>query len=219
MTFDIYIDMPWHLTFNIWHMIFNIWHLTSDIWHLVWWYWHWYWRYWQHSHWHLRYRHNPITFSMMNSEVICNPKKSTHSLTHWLNNIGLRDASASKNQLFQLPHIAETVNLAVWAISLILLYDFTLFVIDMHPIMLISLCSTSFDHLHFHGFLKSKRMVLLKSCHIDIDIDIFKSDLIDIDIDINIFNFSISISISISIFFKSVDISTIDNRYRYIEQG
>ena len=46
------------------------------------------------------------------------------------------------------------------------LYDFTLFVIDMHPIMLISLFSTSFDHFHFHGFLKSKRMVILKSCHI-----------------------------------------------------
>ena len=33
----------------------------------------------------------------MDSEVICNPKKSTHSLTHSVNNIGLRDASASKN--------------------------------------------------------------------------------------------------------------------------
>ena len=32
--------------------------------------------------------------------------------------------------------------------------------------MLISLFSTSFDHFHFHGFLKSKRMVILKSCHI-----------------------------------------------------
>ena len=35
----------------------------------------------------------------------------------------------------------------------------------MHKIMLISLFSTSFDHFHFHGFLKSKRMVILKSCH------------------------------------------------------
>ena len=60
----------------------------------------------------------------------------------------------------------KTVNLAVWAISLIFLYDFTLFVIDMHQIMLISLFSTSFDHFHYHGFLKSKRMVILKSCHI-----------------------------------------------------
>ena len=37
---------------------------------------------------------------------------------------------------------------------------------DMHQIMLISLFSTSFDHFHFHGFLKSKRTVILKSCHI-----------------------------------------------------
>ena len=69
-----------------------------------------------------------------------------------------------KNQLFQLPHIVKTVNLAVWAISFNFLYDFTLFVIDMHQIMLISLFSTSFDHFHFHGFLKSKRMVILKRC-------------------------------------------------------
>ena len=32
----------------------------------------------------------------MDSEVICNPKKK-HTLTDSLNNIGLRDASASKN--------------------------------------------------------------------------------------------------------------------------
>ena len=70
-----------------------------------------------------------------------------------------------RNQLFQLPHIVKTVNLAVWAISFNFLYDFTLFVIDMHQIMLISLFSTSFDHFHFHGFLKSKRMGLLKSCY------------------------------------------------------
>ena len=66
---------------------------------------------------------------------------------------------------------------------------------------------------------------------IDIDIDIFQNHHIDIDIDIfgialsisisiSIFsNMTISISISISIFFKSVDISTIDMSYRYIEQG
>ena len=34
----------------------------------------------------------------------------------------------------------------------------------MHQIMLISLFSTSFDHFHFHGFLKSKQMVILKCC-------------------------------------------------------
>ena len=63
-----------------------------------WWYWHefwWYWRYWQHYHWCLWYWHNPITFSL-DSEVICNPKKSTNWLTDLLNNFDLRDASASK---------------------------------------------------------------------------------------------------------------------------
>ena len=37
-----------------------------------------------------------ITFSLIDSEVICNPK-NYESLTYLLNNIGLRDASASKN--------------------------------------------------------------------------------------------------------------------------
>ena len=69
MTFDI--DMPWNLTFDVCQLFF--WHLTFDIWHG--------WRYWQHYHWYLWYWHNPITFS----------------LTHSLNNIGLRDASASKS--------------------------------------------------------------------------------------------------------------------------
>merc|ERR1711952_455406 len=64
---------------------------------------------------------------------------------------------------------------------------------------------------------------------IDIDIDIFQNHHIDTDININIFGIALSISIfskmtisiliSISIFFKSVDISTIDMSYRYIEQG
>ena len=62
---------------------------------------------------------------------------------------------------------------------------------------------------------------------IDININIFQNHHIDIDIDIfgialsiSIFsNMTISILISISIFFKSVDISTIDMSYRYIEQG
>ena len=38
--------------------------------------------------------HNPITFSLMDSEVICNLKNYDS-----LNNIGLRDASASKNHI------------------------------------------------------------------------------------------------------------------------
>ena len=68
---------------------------------------------------------------------------------------------------------------------------------------------------------------IFKKVHIDIDIniDIFKNDHVDIDIfqivliaidtDFDIFK----ISLLISIFFKSVDISTIDISYRYIEQG
>merc|ERR1711973_463418 len=59
---------------------------------------------------------------------------------------------------------------------------------------------------------------IFQNHHIDIDIDIFQNCPIDIDIDIDIFNFSISISISISIFFKSVDISTIDISYRYFNK-
>ena len=55
----------------------------------------------------------------------------------------------------------------------------------------------------------------LRNIDIDIDIDIFQNCLIDIDIDINIFKNDLSILI----FFKSVDISTIDMSYRYIEQG
>ena len=48
--------------------------------------------------------HNPITFSLMDSEVICNPKK----MSDRPNNIGLRDASASKNKMsgqFRTPAI------------------------------------------------------------------------------------------------------------------
>ena len=68
---------------------------------------------------------------------------------------------------------------------------------------------------------------ILQNCliDIDIDIDIFQNHHIDIDIfgialSISIFSkMTISILISITIFFKSVDISTIDMSYRYIEQG
>ena len=77
------------------------------------------------------------------------------------------------------------------------------------------------------------RYAKFESIRYFIDIDIFQNHHIDIDIDIDIFgialsisisisifsNMTISISISISIFFKSVDISTIDMSYRYIEQG
>ena len=47
-------------------------------------------------------------------------------------------------------HIVKTVKLAIWAVSLNFLFDFTLFVIDIHQIMLISLFPTPFDHFHFH---------------------------------------------------------------------
>ena len=56
------------------------------------------------------------------------------------------------------------------------------------------------------------------SLSISISISIFSR--MSLSISISIFSkISLSISISISIFFKSVDISTIDIRYRYIEQG
>ena len=57
---------------------------------------------------------------------------------------------------------------------------------------------------------------IFQNCLIDIDIDIFQNHFIDINIDIDIFK--IPISISISIFFKSVDISTIDISYRYFNK-
>ena len=47
-------------------------------------------------------------------------------------------------------HIVKTVKLAISAVSLNFLFDFTLFVIDIHQIMLISLFPTPFDHFHFH---------------------------------------------------------------------
>ena len=47
----------------------------------------------------------------------------------------------------------EKMKLAVWAVSVNFLHDFTLFVIDTHQIMLISLFPTPFDHFHFHPTL------------------------------------------------------------------
>ena len=45
----------------------------------------------------------------------------------------------------------EISEVSLWAVSLICLHDFTLFVADIHQIMLISLFLTPFDHFHFHG--------------------------------------------------------------------
>ena len=46
--------------------------------------------------------------SLMDSKVTCNPKKSTDSLTDSLNNMDLRDTSASKNGKVSKPRCFET---------------------------------------------------------------------------------------------------------------
>ena len=46
--------------------------------------------------------------------------------------------------------IVKTLNLKVWTLPLIFLHDSTLFVIDMHQKMTISLVSTQFILFHFH---------------------------------------------------------------------
>ena len=84
-----------------------------------------------------------------------------------------------------------------------------------------------FKYRYFQDLLIDIDISQILLIDIDIDIDIFQNHHIDIDINIfgialsiSIFsNMTISILISISIFFKSVDISTIDMSYRYIEQG
>ena len=58
--------------------------------------------------------------------------------------------------------LSQAAKLAVWAASFTVLHDFTLFVIDKHQIMLISLFPTPFDH--FHPLLELKSRVILKSC-------------------------------------------------------
>ena len=45
----------------------------------------------------------------------------------------------------------KSAKFAVWAVSLIFLFDFTLFMIDIYQIMHISLFPTPFDHFHFYG--------------------------------------------------------------------
>ena len=53
--------------------------------------------------------------------------------------------------------IVKTLNLKVWTLPLICLYDFTLFVIDMYQNGSISLFPTPFDHFHFQGSRRSRR--------------------------------------------------------------
>ena len=98
----------WHLSFFICYLTFDIWHLTFDIWHLTF------------DIWHEMILSNDIDtipiHSLMESVVIsaiC-VWLVTHSLSR---NMGLRDASASKNIfiLFTL-HICllvtETLNVS-----------------------------------------------------------------------------------------------------------
>ena len=49
---------------------------------------------------------------------------------------------------------------------MIFLFDFTLFVIDIHHIMLISLFPTPFDHFHFHLTLGLDPALILTLRHI-----------------------------------------------------
>ena len=59
----------------------------------------------------------------------------------------------------------KSVKLAVWAVSLNFLHDFTLFVVDIHQIRLISLFRHFSDHFHFHPILEQKRVIDLIPCH------------------------------------------------------
>ena len=89
---------------------------------------------------------------------------------------------------------------------MIFLFDFTLFVIDIHHIMLISLFPAPFDHFHFHptlgldpALILTLRLIQSDRASIDqvtrgvlyakflsiryvINIDILQDSLIDIDI-------------------------------------
>ena len=58
----------------------------------------------------------------------------------------------------------KSVKLAVWAVSLNFLHDFTLFVVDIHQIRLISFFRHFSDHFHFHPILEQKRVIDLIPC-------------------------------------------------------
>ena len=62
----------------------------------------------------------------------------------------------------------KSVKLAVWAVSLNFLHDFTLFVVDIHQIRLISLFRHFPDHFHFHGSAGLIPKVNLSLRHTDI---------------------------------------------------
>ena len=65
----------------------------------------------------------------------------------------------------------KSVKLAVWAVSLNFLHDFTLFVVDIHQIRLISLFRHFPDHFHFHPILEQKCVIDLIPCHIFLKIN------------------------------------------------
>ena len=65
----------------------------------------------------------------------------------------------------------KSVNLAVWAVPLNFLHDFTLFVVDIHQIRLISLFRHFPDHFHFHPILEQKCVIDLISCHNSFEVD------------------------------------------------
>ena len=67
--------------------------------------------------------------------------------------------------------------LAVFAVSLIFLNDFTLFVIDIHQITLIPLFPTPFDHFHFHGSAGQVPKLMLTPCLVAFDFGICLSRL------------------------------------------
>ena len=58
----------------------------------------------------------------------------------------------------------KSVKLAVWAVSLNFLHDFTLFVVDKHHIRHISPFPTSYDHFHFHGSARLVPKLILTLC-------------------------------------------------------
>ena len=62
----------------------------------------------------------------------------------------------------------KSVKLAVWAVSSNFLHDFTLFVVDIHQIRLISLFRHFSDHFHFHPILEQKRVIDLIPCRMNV---------------------------------------------------
>ena len=58
------------------------------------------------------------------------------------------------------------MKLAVWVVSLNFLHDFTLFVLDINQIRIISIFWHFSGHFHFHPTLEPKRVIDLKICRI-----------------------------------------------------